>query len=95
MSRAHTKTEVGRQRCYLEQRPAHSVILQNQLFATLWDLILCSTFKLSTFAPNVRHCELDIFNEMIPTFDGTYEAGEKAEEKHILVVSPKLIAYIK
>ena len=66
----------------------------NQLFAALWDLILCRVSTMSTFAPDSHRSLTDIFDEKIPAVDGCTEEGDvNAEEKQF--VSPALIACFK
>ena len=65
----------------------------NQLFTSLWDRVLCSITKMSTFASDICRTLTDIFNDVIPAIDCADQADVNTEEKHI--VSPNLIAYLK
>ena len=62
----------------------------NQLFAALYDLILCRITKMSSLAPSPGRTLDAIFDEKIPKIN---PADEKEREK--FVVSPELIAYLK
>ena len=60
----------------------------NQLFAAMYDLILCSIPKMGLIAPNHGRSIVDVFDETIPNY------GDSAgEERHL--VGPELIVYLQ
>ena len=62
----------------------------NQLFAALYDLILCRITKMSSLAPSPGRTLEAIFQEKIPKINPADET-----ERAKFVISPELIAYLK
>jgi hypothetical protein len=62
----------------------------NQLFAGLYDLILCRVTKMSGLAPAHGRTLQDIFQAKIPKID-----PQDATERERFIIGPELIAYLK
>lgn len=62
----------------------------NQLFAALYDLILCRITKMSSLAPSPGRDIDAIFQEKIPKIN-----PEDETERERFLISPELIAYLK
>ena len=63
----------------------------NQLFAAMYDLILCSIPKMGLIAPNPGRSIVEVFDETIPHYGDS--AGTAGEERHL--VGPELIVYLQ
>ena len=62
----------------------------NQLFAALYDLILCCIPKMNLLAPGPGRSIADVFDEKIPNF-----CYSRLEVRYLVGPGPELIAYLQ